>query len=266
LWHSSGAFRGALGRPIWAPRPFHVLNLRVVEGLRAPERAAEGRRRGREQPVPARTATPEPSRAARAGQRDVLSRALLWAVIEVGVPSERCSVKAASVAKEVVELVKLAGRGRALRRAGSRKRLAAFGPRTVELAGCGAGDRQPGLVQAAVASSDCAWPVAQEVVVLCHAFGGLQRRPAARFSAAHEESRQRSVCGQRRRGALLGGQLVRVGEQAGGRVRICDACVGACGAHGATCACVRAGAGGAQGRLGEADRARQVAPLCLSAR
>jgi hypothetical protein len=85
-----------------------------------------------------------------------------------------------------VELAKLAGRGRALRCAGSCQCFAAFGPRTVRLAGRGAGDRQPGVVQAAVASSNRAWPVAQEVVVHCHAFDGLQRRPAARFPAAHE--------------------------------------------------------------------------------
>jgi hypothetical protein len=103
----------------------------VVEGLRRPSgllkdagAAANSRfRRGlRHRNLPV---------AARAGQRDVLSRALLWAVIEVGVPSERCSLQAASVAKDVVELAKLAGRGRALRRAGSRQRVAAFGPRTV---------------------------------------------------------------------------------------------------------------------------------------
>lgn len=66
----------------------------------------------------------------------------------------------ASGAQEVVELAKLAGRGRAIRSSRDGERFAAFGPRTVKLAGRGAGDRQSGLVRAAVASSDGAWPVA----------------------------------------------------------------------------------------------------------
>ena len=58
--------------------------------------------------------------AARAGQRDVPSRALLWAVTEAEA-SEQRSVQATSGAQEVVELAKLAGRGRAPRCASGRR-------------------------------------------------------------------------------------------------------------------------------------------------
>jgi hypothetical protein len=70
------------------------------------------------------------------------------------------------------------------------------------------------------------------------------RAPAPPSKAPPSSARdtRRAVCPRAAAASgSLGGQLVRLGEQAGGHVGVCDACVSVCGAHGAQRACVRAG-------------------------